>query len=346
MVKHCEAFVILLVFSSVLSTRAEPIRHGMRFKKTQRVILDLGDEGAFDETQAKYPCVLRVGDEWWMWYNGRSADSFTGQVGLAKSKDGLEWFKANDGQPVFRHGPAGSFDSTKIDHPAVVRFDGKYHMWYTAGDSTSSYKIGYATSNDGVMWKRENQALPVLGPGKPGKFDDQVVLHPAVLRDDKGTLHMWYNGVGPQQSFRVGHATSRDGVHWKRQNNGDAVLHPNEIDGRQEEYVYNVMVLLENGTFHMWYTSMFSESYQQFAPKSSGIVYAQSKDGTNWIRDSKPVFYTGPRGSLDEYAAFACYVIRREDALWMYYSCGHLVKTKEDPRRFRTSLAIHRFGES
>ena len=197
-----------------------------------------------------------------MWYKGRSADSFTGQVGLAKSKDGLEWLKANDGQPVFRHGPAGSFDSTKVDHPAVVRFDGKYHMrWYTAGDSTSSYKIGYATSDNGVVWTRENRAQPVLAPGEPGKFDDQVVLHPAVVRDDEGTFHMWYTWCGPQESFRVGHATSRDGVNWKRQNNGDAVLHSDEIDGRLGKYVYNVMVRWDNGTFRMWYTSMFSEHY-------------------------------------------------------------------------------------
>jgi len=53
----------------------------MQFEKTQRVILELGDAGAFDETQAKYPCVLRVGDEWWMWYNGRSADGSVQLVG-------------------------------------------------------------------------------------------------------------------------------------------------------------------------------------------------------------------------------------------------------------------------
>ena len=106
------------------------------------------------------------------------------------------------------------------------------------------------------------------------------------------------------------------------------MLTPGEIDGRMEQYVYNVMVRLEDGTFHMWYTAMFDEQYQKFAPKSSGIVYAQSKDGTNWVKDSKPVFYTGPA-----------------DALWMYYSCGHLIETNDDPRRFRTSLAIHRFGE-
>ena len=170
------------------------------------------------------------------------------------------------------------------------------------------------------------------------------MLHPAVVRDAAGTLHMWYNGVGPQGSFRVGYASSRDGLHWTRQNGGDPVLAPGRLDGRDEQYVYNVMVLIEDDTFHMWYTSMFDEHYQRFAEKSNGIVYARSKDGINWARDPRPVFYNGPRGTIDEYAAFAPYVVRRPDALWMYYSVGHLVEVNyraEDPRRFRTSLAIH-----
>ena len=167
------------------------------FQKTNRVLVDVGTPGSFDECQAKYPCVLKVGDEWWMWYNGRAEDCFTGEIGLAKSHDGLTWSKANDGRPVFRIGPLGTFDSTKVDKPAVLHFNGRFHMWYTAGGEKSLYKIGYATSGDGLQWQRQNNAQPVLGPGAKGKFDEQVVLHPAVVRDESGLLHIWYNGVGP-----------------------------------------------------------------------------------------------------------------------------------------------------
>ena len=339
------AFVLGLM-GSVPQLRAEkPITPGLAFEKTNRVILDLGGPGAFDECQAKYPSVLKVGEEWWMWYNGRAEDCFTGDVGLATSRDGLNWTRANDGHAVLRHGPPGTFDSTKVDHPAVLHFGGRFHMWYTAGDEGSQYKIGYATSPDGITWKRENNGQPVLGPGAGGKFDDTVVLHPAVVRDDTGLLHIWYNGVGPQKSFRVGHATSRDGVDWTRQNNGDPVLEPGMIDGRPEQYVFNVMVLLEQGTYHMWYSSALNVVPRRFQPEAGAIVYASSQDGTRWTKYREPVFYNGPRGSLDGYGAYACYVVRRDDGLWMYYSCGSLEDVPEgnDPRRQRTSLAIHRF---
>ena len=130
------ATVVLLVGWSASRSEQEPARAvgpGMEFRKTGRVVLDLGGPGSFDECNAKYPCVLRVGDEWWMWYNGRAADCFTGQVGLAISDDGFHWQKVNQGQPVMSHGPAGSFDETKVDHPTVVYFNNRFHMWYTGG---------------------------------------------------------------------------------------------------------------------------------------------------------------------------------------------------------------------
>ena len=329
------AAVVCLVCGA--RTAAEPVAPHFPFEKENRIVLDRGASGTFDSTHAKYPCVLKVGDEWWMWYNGRTDDAFTGSVGLATSKDGLAWTKQNDGEPVLQHGPPGTSDSTKADHPAVLHFDGRFHMWYTAGDARSRYKIGYATSPDGIHWTRQNGGKPVLGPGAKGKFDDQVLLHPAVVRDDTGVLHIWYNGVGPQGSFRVGHATSTDGVRWERQNGGDPVLAPGKVGEYQENYVYNVMVLLADGAYHMWYTAMLlkddTELRRGHVPKANSITYASSPDGTHWTKDKTPTLFNGPPGSLDAYACFACYVVPRPDGLWMYYSAGNKYQ------RYRVALA-------
>ena len=309
--------------AATAATAADAVAPRFPFVKENRVVIARGEPGKFDSTHAKYPSVLKVGDEWWMWYNGRTDDAFTGSVGLAISKDGLVWTKQNDGDPVLEHGPPGTFDSTKVDHPAVLFFDDKFHMWYTAGDAGSRYKIGFATSEDGVNWTRENEARPVLGPGAKGKFDDQVVLHPAVVRDEAGILHMWYNGVGPQKSFRVGHATSRDGVRWERQNGGDPVLGPGQVGGRKEQYVFNVTVLLQGGTYHMWYSSALDiDDRGRYKPGGGAIVYARSDDGTQWVKDPVATLFNGDPGSIDAYACFACCVVPRSDGLWMYYSAG------------------------
>ena len=302
----------------VAEDTTEPYR---RFEKTNQIVLDVGAPGSFDSTQAKYPCVLRVGDEWWLWYNGRTDDRFTGSIGLATSQDGLTWEKQNDGNPVFAHGPPGSFDSTKVDHPAVLRFDGQFHVWYTAGDDVSRYTVGYATSPDGRRWTRQNNSQPVLRPGDAGRFDDQAVLHPAVVRDELGVLHMWYNGVGPQGSFRVGHATSCDGVDWVRQNEGNAVLEPSVVGDFAEGYVYNVFVRCCDGLFHMWY-SAWAPGDRRSGSNHNGIVHALSADGDHWQKDATPTLTNGAAESIDEYACFACCVVDRDGELWMYYSAG------------------------
>lgn len=304
------------------------------FKKTGKVILSRGPAGSFDSTHAKYPCVLKVGDRWMMWYSGRGDDSFTGAVGLATSRDGLRWNKVNEGRPVLGPGGPGSPDETKVDHPAVLHFDDRFHMWYTAGPRNSSYRIGYATSNDGYRWERQNGGEPVLGTGDKGKFDDRMVLHPAVARDEDGLLHMWYNGVGPQTDFRVGHATSRDGIEWERQNDGDPVLVPRTVGGRKEIYVYNVMVLVENGVYRMWYSSALDITPKgRYALHGNGIVYAESRNGTDWTRDDAITLLSGDEGEEDAYACFAPYVVRRGDSLWMYYSMG------SEYQRYQTGLA-------
>tara|TARA_B100001123_G_scaffold90153_1_gene103653 strand:- start:1088 stop:2023 length:936 start_codon:yes stop_codon:yes gene_type:complete len=310
------------------------------FEKTNNVVLDVGGQGKFDSTQAKYPSILHVGESWWMWYNGRTDDRFTGSIGLATSKDGVRWEKQNNGNPVFKHGEPGTFDSTKVDHPTVLRFGGKFHMWYTAGNAASRYTIGYATSDDGKKWERQNGGRPVLGAGKKGQFDDQVVLHPAVARDQRGLLHLWYNGVGPQKSFRVGHATSRDGIHWTRSNQGQPVLNPSRVGAFDEGYVYNVFVMIEGDKFHMWY-SAWAKNDRTTGPNHNGIVHAVSRDGDHWVKDPVPTLTNGPPGSIDEYACFACYLVRRDRRWWMYYSTA----VGKGGRFYRVSLAKSRGGE-
>ena len=317
-----------------LPNTADAAKPGFVFGKTGRVILPRGPAGSFDSTHAKYPCVLKHGDRWMMWYSGRGDDAFTGSIGWATSRNGLHWTKAAGGRPVLEPGGVGTADETKADHPAVVRFAGRFHMWYTAGPRDSRYRICYATSEDGVRWQRQNGGRPVLGTGSRGKFDDRVVLHPAVVRDPCGLLHMWYNGVGPQQDFRIGHATSRDGIKWERQNDGNAVLSPGKVSGRREIYVYNAMVLLENGVYRMWYSSALDITPQgRFAPHGSAIVYAESRDGTNWIRDDAITLLSGNKGAEDAYACFAPCVVRRGNVLWMYYSMGSA------DQRYQTGLA-------
>src|SRR5215475_7408826 len=97
------------------------------------------------------------------------------------------------GGAVLDVGASGAFDSKWATCPSVL-FDGKlYRMWYSSfyESDVGEGGIGYATSVDGIHWKRENQGRPVLQIGTPGSFDDGQVMGPQVLFEN-GIFRMWY----------------------------------------------------------------------------------------------------------------------------------------------------------
>ncbi|MBG89990.1 MAG: hypothetical protein CMO80_24255 [Verrucomicrobiales bacterium] len=268
----------ILIASFAFAESEEKLQPAVQFEKTGRVILDLGGSGSFDECHAKYPSVIRVGDEWRMYYNGRAKNCFTGAIGYATSQDGLNWERANGGRAVLRPGPEGSAYSTKVDHPTVLKKDGQYHMWFTMGDQQSRYTVGHATSRDGIDWRISNDGKPVIDRGGKGGFDAGAVMHPTALLAPDGLIHLWYFGRPDNKSgFSIGHATSCDGVTWKKSNDGNPVLTPGMVDGAMESAVYNCAVLLEDGVFRMWYTAAYKQHMKNFAERSGGITYREAR---------------------------------------------------------------------
>jgi len=113
------------------------------------------------------------------------------------------WEKHPD-NPVLDLGSSGTWDDYHVHAPAVL-FDGtEYQMWYSGSDG-SPWRIGYATSSDGIVWVKHPDN-PVLDLGESGTWDDDYVFGPSVLFD--GTEYqMWYTGYDGSH-WRIGYATS------------------------------------------------------------------------------------------------------------------------------------------
>lgn len=94
---------------------------------------------------------------------------------------------------------------------ACVKKDGTWHLLYEAWTG-STWKIGYATSMDGVTFTRQNGGNPLaslqIGAGMYGGCD----LH---LMDDGVTWELFYHastsGIAPTRIYR---ATSTDLINW------------------------------------------------------------------------------------------------------------------------------------
>ena len=203
------------------------------------------------------------------------------------------------GGAVLDTGEPGSFDAAWVTCPTVLWDGRRYRMWYSSLYDSKMGRggIGLATSADGLNWVRENGGKPVLEIGPPGSFDDGQILAPATQFDGQ-VYRMWYTGMSVNWHssglgfYRIGLVTSRDGVHWTRENNGQPVLDIGSAGSYDEVQAATPSILRQGGSYRMWYAA--------WAPKSGHtICVAQSQDGIHWRRENngKPVGGLSPAGA-------------------------------------------------
>ena len=151
-------------------------------------VLNLGDDGSWDEVHVSHPCVLFDGSMYHLWYvgdNGSQRD-----IGYARSDNGVSWEKY-PGNPVLNDGLGDVWDGDFVSQPCVLHNGTQYRMWYAGYDGTNM-RIGYATSDDGIVWNKHD-SNPVLNLGTSGSWDAMGVSSPTVVLENDN-LRMWYTG--------------------------------------------------------------------------------------------------------------------------------------------------------
>jgi predicted GH43/DUF377 family glycosyl hydrolase len=268
-------------------------------------VLNAGTAGSWDDWGVTYPSVIFDGATYHMWFAG--TDGVTTRIGYATSPDGTTWTK-NAANPVLNLGLAGSWDDGFVYTPKVLKIGATYHMYYTGNDGTT-YRIGHATSTNGVVWTK-NPANPVLSEGPPGSWDDTLVAAGAVLYDG-ATYQMWYGGSSGTDR-KVGRATSPDGVTWTK--NPYIPIFESGPPGSWEDVAVGVPIVQFNGTIYkMWYEG-HDGSYIRTG-------YATSPDGLTWTKKpSQYVLDIGAPGSWEETDVSSPFVIYDGVTYKMWYN--------------------------
>jgi hypothetical protein len=202
---------------------------------SDRTVIPLGELGTFDEHGIFPMSVMRHGDEVYGYtcgWNRRVSVSVDTGIGLAVSRDGGLTFERTGPGPVLA---ASLHEPCLVGDGFVKVINGVFHMWYifgtewkkyapdTAPDRT--YKIGHATSNDGVHWNKEESRQIV--PDRLGPDESQAL--PTVVQIGQ-RLHMFFcyresfdfrktKGRG----YRIGHAWSDDMINWVRDDDTPAL---------------------------------------------------------------------------------------------------------------------------
>lgn len=102
----------------------------------------------------------------------------------------------------------------KAKDPAVVRFQGKYYMYYSMnpGKNTGNdhgWGIGVAVSDDMENWEKTAEIDP------EGELEQTGICAPGALVYE-GKVHLFYQTYGRFEKDAICHAYSEDGIHFVR----------------------------------------------------------------------------------------------------------------------------------
>ena len=93
--------------------------------------------------------------------------------------------------------------------PDVVRFKGKYFMYYSMHRGKKGIVIGVAESDDLESWKKAGEILP------GAEYERKGLAAPAALVRD-GKVHLFYQTYGNGRNDAICHAVSSDGIEFSR----------------------------------------------------------------------------------------------------------------------------------
>lgn len=169
------------------------------------------------------PSVLKEGSQYVMYASAAKDFDMDIKIYRFVSPDGIAW-RLSPEHAVFER-RQNAWDAKSTETPSVVRFEGMYYLFYTGYDTdyadVSAYKVGYATSPDGIHWTRAT--APLVAPTDPkgalsGDFKQLIVGEPGALVHG-GKIYVYFTAVGLDRSLgtglqTIGLVTSADGATW------------------------------------------------------------------------------------------------------------------------------------
>ena len=163
---------------------------GKSFKRFSKApILKLTDKEPYSILTAPY--VLKKGNRWLMWYvscNEWKNENFPlYDIKFASSKDGLNWSQDGKVSIKLKKGERA------VAIPFVFIQNKKFYMYYCYETKVGDYKIGYATSKNGIKWTRQDHLSGIKKSSKKGDWDYEMIAYPHII-NHKNKKYMLYNG--------------------------------------------------------------------------------------------------------------------------------------------------------
>ncbi len=279
---------------------------------------------------AQSPQVLIFEDHVRVYFSTRSVDQgkFLSQVAYVDFQRDLHQVIAVSSHEVIPLGGLGCFDEHGIFPVNVVRHGDLVHA-YTSGWSrrvsvSVETGIGLAVSHDqGRSFERLGDG-PVLG----ASLHEPCLVVDGFVRHLNGSFHMWYifgtewrcSGLGtaPERTYKIGHATSLDGIHWEKDESGGQQIVPDRLGPDECQALPCVLEIDER--FHMFFCYRESFDFRRNGGRGYRMGHAWSDDLRHWHRDDHHPLLDVTPGEWDSDMVCYPHVFELNGHIYMLYN--------------------------
>jgi len=163
------------------------------------------------EDKVNRNCVIKADGKYKMWYTGQArGHSF---IGYAESDDGIHFRRVGNEPVLFCE---RAWEGFSIMNPCVLQENGKYRMWYAAGETYEPNVLAYAESDDGIHW-RKSPINPIYVKDKNAPYECNRVGGCQVVKTEDTGYVMLYIGYADIHTACICAAHSPDGItRWER----------------------------------------------------------------------------------------------------------------------------------
>lgn len=172
-------------------------------------------EATYEAKGFAAPCALVIDGKVNLFYQTYGTGKNDG-ICHAWSTDGIHFIR-NKTNPIFH--PDGNWNCGRAIDAEVIRFRGKYFLYYATRDTAFKIQmqgVAVAPGNTGfdrADWKNLSSEGPILKPEMPWERD---CIEGASVIQKNDELFMFYAGAYNNAPQQIGVARSTDGIHWER----------------------------------------------------------------------------------------------------------------------------------
>jgi hypothetical protein len=299
------------------------LKHGKIFDPTEYTL----PNGCIEYAQS--PQVLVFDDFVRIYFSTRAVDTngkFLSHIAFVDMRKNLRNVIRVSDKNVIRLGGLGCFDEHGIFPMNVVRHGnlvyGYICGWNRRVSVSVDTAIGLAISRDnGLTFERVGE-----GPVLAASLHEPCLVGDGFVIVIDGLFHMWYifgtgwkkymPGAAPDRTYKIGHATSPDGVNWTKEEARQILA---DRLGHDESQALPTVINI-GSRYHMFFCYRESFDFRKSKGRGYRIGHAWSDDLSNWTRDDDTHQLEGTPGAWDSDMQCYPHVFACDGKMYLLYN--------------------------